>query len=69
MKPNCLETTAFSGRIFQKSSNSPFLPERMMAPQGQGVLLCPGEGTANALAFPSPGFGTCPRKPSFLAKS
>lgn len=38
MKPNCSETTAFSGRIFRKSFSPPFLPERMMAPQGGGAL-------------------------------
>lgn len=39
MKPNCSETTAFSGRIFQKPSSPPFLPERTMSPKEMGSFL------------------------------
>lgn len=63
MKPNCSETTAFSGRIFRKPFSPPFLPERMMAPQGGGALPAlkddSGEGSKHP-SFPSAGVGTWP---------
>ncbi|KAK2086367.1 hypothetical protein P7K49_035792 [Saguinus oedipus] len=40
MKPNCSETTAFSGRIFQKPSSPPFLPERTIPPKERQLGKC-----------------------------
>ena len=71
MKPNCSETTAFSGRIFRKPFSPPFLPERMMAPQGGGALPAlkddSGEGSKRP-SFPSAGVGTWPWVFNFYAE-
>lgn len=53
MKPSCSETTGVSGRIFQKPSSSPFLPERTMSPKKIGPFL-PLEKAPGKEAAPSP---------------
>lgn len=61
----CLETTAYSGRIFQKSSSGsprtggPFCPENQFQRRGEQTPQ----------PSPPPGFSTCPGKPSSLASS
>lgn len=71
MKPNCSETTAFSGRIFQKTSTPPLLPEKMRAPKEDRVLPALRDssrgGDSSLPSFTSPCISTWPQKLSFLA--
>lgn len=73
MKPNCSETTAFSGRIFQKTSTPPLLPEKMRAPKADRVLPALRDssrgGDSSLPSFTSPCISTWPQSSPFWLTS